>query len=92
MIELLNALCIFSSGYNDGLHAAQDGDIKARLTEEFASSYDFDPVELKAVDEAAFKDQLGMVGSELLEADIKRLVADADRLEPIFLNQVGGQE
>lgn len=87
-------LVSFSTGYNDGLHAsdAGSGGVQSRLTEKFASSIDFDPLELKEVDRSLFDEQLGMAGSELLTADVKRLIDDANRLEPIFLNQAGGQE
>jgi hypothetical protein len=85
---------VHSAGYNDGLHASgeDNGGVSVRLTPEFAANYDFEPAEQVKVDEATFNDQLGMAATELLESDVARLVADADRLEPIFLNQAGGQE
>ena len=49
-------------------------------------------VERVRVDASNFKDALGLIGSDLLDADVKRAVEDATRLEPIFLNRVGGQE
>ena len=42
--------------------------------------------------EASFNEQLGMAGRELLEEGVARLVDDANRLEPFFLNMAGGQE
>ena len=33
-----------------------------------------------------------MAGRELLEEGVARLVDDANRLEPFFLNMAGGQE
>ena len=81
-------------GYNDGLRASVDDSrgVQARLTPAFAEAYEFNPLETGVVDKATFEDQLTLAGRELLEQTVSRLVDDAHRLEPIFLNQVGGQE
>lgn len=80
-------------GYNDGLHASQEsGLVRARLTPAFAGAYELSPVETGSVDKATFDDQLGLPGMELLGECVQRVVDDANRLEPIFLNQAGGQE
>ena len=42
--------------------------------------------------ESRFEDLLGMAARELLAEGVQRLVDDANRLEPAFLNLAGGQE
>lgn len=42
--------------------------------------------------EGRFNEYLGMAGRELLLEGVQRLVEDANRLEPFFLNLAGGQE
>ena len=42
--------------------------------------------------EASFAAGLGMAGADLLREGLERLVEDANRLEPFFLNLAGGQE
>lgn len=83
-------------GYNDGLRASvDDSDSVAgpRLTADFAAAYEFDPIETKPVGgKDAFDDLLGLAGRQLLQESVQRLIDDANRLEPLFLNQVGGQE
>jgi len=94
VLEALQASATLD-GYNDGLHASSDstsGGVTPRLTADFAAAYQIDPVETRAVDEISFNDLLGIAGKELLQESVKRLVDDANRLEPLFLNQVGGQE
>lgn len=79
-------------GYNDGLHTTDDGGVPARLTPEFAANYELSPNETGVVDKSTFEEQLGLPGKDLLTDSVNRLVDDANRLEPIFLNQAGGQE
>lgn len=82
-------------GYNDGLRSvadAEDAGVRARLSSAFAAAYELSPVETGVVDAASFKEDLGMAGRELLDDSLRRLVDDANRLEPLFLNQAGGQE
>ena len=79
-------------GYNDGLHTANESDAGARLSASFAKNYDLSPNETGIVDKATFEEQLGLPGRDLLDESVKRLVDDANRLEPLFLNQVGGNE
>ena len=90
--QILNSLAKTSTleGYNDGLHASGNDDgMKAAMSPDQAAGAE---VERVRVDASNFKDALGLIGSDLLDADVKRAVEDATRLEPIFLNRVGGQE
>ncbi|PSC70606.1 putative transaldolase [Micractinium conductrix] len=81
-------------GYNTGLSAAEDmpGSVDARLSPQLAQAAEFLPEELATVDEARFNEGLGMAGKELLAEGVSRLVEDANKLEPFFLNLAGGQE
>ncbi|KAL4856616.1 putative transaldolase [Chlorella vulgaris] len=81
-------------GYNTGLSAAEDmpGSVEPRLSPSLAQLADFLPLELETVDEESFDDYLDMPGRELLQEGIQRLIDDANRLEPYFLNLAGGQE
>lgn len=42
--------------------------------------------------EGRFNEYLGMAAKDLLSDGIQRLIDDANRLEPFFLNLAGGQE
>ena len=96
--RVMNSLhaAVTLEGFNDGLRATSsaddDGGVKARLTPAFAAAYEIDAVDTGIVDEGVFNDQLGLPARELLLEGVQRLVDDANRLEPLFLNQVGGQE
>jgi hypothetical protein len=81
-------------GYNTGLSAEEEvpGGVERRLSPEAAQHADFLPLELDTVDEGRFNEYLGMAGRDLLHEGIQRLVEDANRLEPFFLNLAGGQE
>ena len=81
-------------GYNDGLHAggAAAATVEPALTREGAAAAEFSADEAAAVGEAAFAEGLGAAGRELLEEGVRRLVEDANRLEPMFLNLASGQE
>lgn len=82
-------------GYNDGLHVSDvepAATISARLSPAFAAAFEFEAQELEVVDHAAFENRLGLAGQELLAEGVQRLVEDANRLEPYFVNMVGGQE
>ena len=91
--QVLNALKSTSTldGYNDGLHAStQDFEsLEPELSPEKASE---SPVENIDTSQSNFVNYLGMMGKELLEGTVQRLVEDAERLEPILLNTVSGQE
>lgn len=45
---------------------------------------EFTPSELEPVTEQHFKEQLGLVATELLAQGLQSLRDDADRLDPIF--------
>lgn len=92
--RVLDALqsSITLEGYNDGLHAGLDAGITAAFTKESAAAYEFSSMEVADVNGSVFEDQIGMAGQELLNESVKRLIDDANRLEPLFLNQAGGQE
>ena len=80
-------------GYNDGLRTVDDeSGVSARLTPGFAAAYELSPYETGIVDKNLFDDQLGLAGRDLLTESVKRLVDDATRLEPLFLNLAGGNE
>lgn len=79
-------------GYNDGLHVSESQGMKPKLTAEFAKNYEISSVETGEVSKAIFEDQLGLAGKELLNESVQSMVLDANRLEPLFLNQAGGQE
>ena len=90
--QILKSLAKTSTleGYNDGLHAAGgDEGVRAAMSPDQAAGAEVDRV---TVDASNFEDALGLIGTDLLDADVKRAVEDATRLEPIFLNRVGGQE
>lgn len=78
-------------GYNDGLSAQQQyaGTMSPAMSPDQAAASE---VEKIFVASANFKDALGLIGSDLLSSDIERSIEDARRLEPIFMNRVGGQE
>ena len=91
--QILKSLAKTSTleGYNDGLHAAGDdaSGVKAAMSPEQAASAEVERVHVAA---SNFQDALGLIGTDLLNADVQRAVEDATRLEPIFLNRVAGQE
>ena len=91
--QILNSLAKTSTleGYNDGLHAAGSDDcgMKAAMSPDQAASAEVERVTVAACN---FEDALGLIGTDLLTADVQRAVEDATRLEPLFLNRVGGQE
>ncbi|PRW61225.1 putative transaldolase [Chlorella sorokiniana] len=94
--KVLNGLASASTldGYNTGLSATEDvpGSIEARLSAQLAQAAEFTPQELEHIDEGRFNEYLGMAGKDLLSEGIQRLIDDANRLEPFFLNLAGGQE
>lgn len=81
-------------GYNTGLSATEEvpGSIEARLSPQLAQAAEFTPQELEHIDEGRFNEYLGMAAKDLLSDGIQRLIDDANRLEPFFLNLAGGQE
>lgn len=93
VLEQLNKAATLD-GYNDGLRAGGDdsGNLPAKLSADMAKGYEFDDGDLDKLTAETFGQRLGLPGKELLEDGIKRLVNDADRLEPFFLNYSGGQE
>jgi transaldolase len=91
--QVINALksSVTLEGYNDGLRAseARFESLVPSLTPENAAASSVE--ELKVTKEN-FDDKIGMMGRDLLKGYVDRLTADAKRLEPLLLNQVGGQE
>jgi transaldolase len=81
-------------GYNDSLRAGSEEELdqEVALTAEQAAAYDFDAEDLAPVTAATFSSRLELPGRELLAEGLARLVDDAARLEPFFLNYSGGQE
>lgn len=89
ILKSLESTCTLE-GYNDGLRATQDsGSMSPGMSPEQAAVSEVEKISVSAVN---FKDALGLIGTDLLTSDIERAVEDAVRLEPIFLNRVGGQE
>lgn len=89
ILKSLESTCTLE-GYNDGLRATGDSNsVSPAMSPEHAATSE---VEKISVSEVNFKDALGLIGADLLTSDVERAVEDAIRLEPIFLNRVGGQE
>lgn len=89
ILKSLQSTCTLE-GYNDGLHAAQDSScITPAMSPDQAAAAEVDRI---IVDSSNFSDALGLIGKDLLTSDVERAIEDAVRLEPIFLNRVGGQE
>jgi len=91
--QVINALksSVTLEGYNDGLRASEGRfeSFGPSLTPENAAASTIE--ELKVTEEN-FNDKIGMMGRDLLQGYVDRLTADAKRLEPLLLNQAGGQE
>ncbi|KAL4446251.1 hypothetical protein ABPG77_003058 [Micractinium sp. CCAP 211/92] len=81
-------------GYNTGLSAVEEVpfSVEARLSPELAQQAEFVPAELDTIDEGRFNEYLGMAARDLLSEGVQRLVEDANRLEPFFLNLAAGNE
>jgi transaldolase len=79
------------SGYNDGLSgAAEEEETGARLTDAVAAAYSFDAE--TPVTRAAFDEQLGLVGRDILDEGVARLSADVVKLLPLMTSMVYGHE
>eukprot|EP00887_Chlorella_sp_A99_P006023 scaffold27.g6023.t1 len=81
-------------GYNDGLRSVDPNmqELAPQLSPSIAQRYEFNPDDLAAVTESDFNAQLGMAAQELLAEGVHRLIEDANRLEPYFINLASGQE
>lgn len=70
----------------------EEADVEAKLSKESAAKAEFAPEETTEITQQLFQDGLGQAGLELLEAGVKGLVADIDRLEPYFSKLAIGME
>ena len=75
-----------AQGYNDGLKAAgtEDTTVQAQLSAAAAKRAEFAAEDTAALEEAAFRQKLGLAGQELLDHGVRGLVADLGRLEDVF--------